>query len=135
MLDAYRELIDELLGTPRAVKTVELTDEAAERRLRELAIADADLLVALQRMTREDTPLLSARPDTGGEPAVIARTLDDSVTAFDMMRGELVSLLMNLTLKDWEAEGIDDDGQTTTIADLVERHVELDEAVRADLGV
>lgn len=135
MLDAYRDLIDELLGTPTAVKQAPLADEQASSRLRELAIADADLLIALQRMTREDTPLLSAKPDTGGEPAADARSTQDPATTFDVMRGELVSLLMNLTLKDWEAKGIDDDGQMTTVADLVERHVELDEAVRADLGV
>ena len=146
MLDAYRDLIDDLIDAPTAIKRHPPTGEAAAARLRALIAADTQALADLLRLTRENAPVLSAPPEpetaTGvvplADPGLVpdvdpASGPDELIAAFDTARGELVSLLMNLTLKDWEATGIDTDGAEITVADLVERHVELDETIRAEL--
>jgi hypothetical protein len=48
----------------------------------------------------------------------------------DVARGDLVSLLMNLNLKDWERAAIDEHEGEVTLAEEVERHVEFDETHR-----
>lgn len=147
MLDAYRDLIDDLIGAPTAIKRRPPAGAAAAARLRELIDADTQALADLLRFTREDSPVLSAPPDPEEAAGVVpladpdlvpdvdpASHPDELIAAFDTARGELVSLLMNLTLKDWEATGIDTDGAEISVAELVERHVELDETIRAELG-
>lgn len=130
MLDAYRDLIDDLIGAPTEIKRRPPAGDAAGR-LRELIDADNQALIHLQQMTRTGAPLLKPVPPITAPDESDPATLVD---AFDTARGELVSLLMNLTLKDWEATGIDTDGAEITVADLVERHVELDETIRAALA-
>lgn len=132
MLDNYRDLIDELLGTPAAFRA--LNDDAGPDALPAEVVAligelrDRDLMVheRIQTMLRERNPHLRALTDptqpTGG--------LEDAATAlqeFDAARGELVSLLMNLTLKDWERTATHEVDGEITLADEVERHVEFDE--------
>ena len=147
MLDAYRDLIDDLIGTPTAIKQNPPSDATASARLRALIAADTQALADLLRLTRENSPVLSAPPDPETAAGVVPLADPDLVpdvdptsdpdaliAAFDTARGELVSLLMNLTLKGWEATGIDTDGAVISVADLVERHVELDETIRAELA-
>jgi hypothetical protein len=45
-------------------------------------------------------------------------------------RGDLVSLLINLSLKDWERSAIHPDRGEIVLADEIEAHVEFDEAQR-----
>lgn len=135
MLDNYRDLIDELLGAPTALRGLvgdtarDLPAEAA-RLLAELRDRDTAVLARLQTMTRErDAYLPTVAPSGVAVP-------DDGETLlgeFDTARGELVSLLMNLTLRDWERTAIDEAAGEITVADEVERHVEFDEAQRARL--
>jgi len=130
MLDAYRDLIDDLIDAPTEIKQRPPAGEAAGH-LRELIDADNQALIQLQQLTRTRSPLLKPVPPITAAGETDPATLVD---AFDTARGELVSLLMNLTLKDWEATGIDTDGAEISVADLVERHVELDETIRAELN-
>jgi hypothetical protein len=133
MLDAYRDLIDELLGTPSAIRTHLGQDGAAglspqaKQLAAELRDRDRAVLARLQAITREESPYLSAfRP---GPPL----SVDDPSMLLDEMelaRGDLVSLLMNLALKDWERPAIDETEGEITLVDEVERHVEFDEAHR-----
>ena len=51
----------------------------------------------------------------------------------EVARGDLVSLLINLSLKDWTRGAIDETGSEITLADEVERHVEFDERQRRQL--
>ncbi len=63
----------------------------------------------------------------------VDQPLDDALARFDTNRGELVSLLMNLTLKDWERPATHEIEGEITIADEVETHVEFDEDIRAKI--
>lgn len=140
MLDAYRDLIDELLGAPSEVRslvanaTVPL-DPAAAALVAEMRDRDRAVTVRLNAILREPDALLAAQvTDPAGPPA----SPDDLVAGMDSARGELVSLLMNLTLKDWERTATHEIDGEITLADEVERHVEFDEAqlrrIRAALG-
>ena len=138
MLDNYRDLIDELLATPSTLRTLlggegKPSPEVA-RLIAELRDRDAAVLDRLQRMTREREPYL--RPLASAEPTIPA-SRDELLQSFDAERSELVSLLMNLTLRDWERIGHEPNGEIR-LADEVERHVEFDEdhvaQIRAALG-
>jgi hypothetical protein len=137
MLDNYQDLIDELLSAPKLIRATIAAHggEAPPEVLGLIALlADRDAIVLerLNRMRRESNVHLRAlaRLDDA-EPRATDLPLDDALKAFDTNRGELVSLLMNLTLKDWERVATHEIEGEVTIADEVELHVESDEAVRA----
>lgn len=129
MLDNYRDLIDELLGTPSALRElVDQTDQPlptdAARLIAELRDRDQLVLQRLQTFTREANPHLRDLQ----MPDVSLPTDEEALLAeFDTARGELVSLLMNLTLKDWERKAAHGDEGEIALVDEVERHVEFDE--------
>ena len=136
MLDAFRELIDELLSAPAALRGADLattTDDGQRTTLALITERDAALLDRIQTTIRTNTPLLKAPPDAPSA-ATLDGTSEELMDRFDTGRGELVSLLMNLTLKDWERTAIDWTGQEISVADDVEQHVEFDEQVRDELG-
>ena len=132
MLDAYRDLIEELTGTPPALRQAldargsAASPEAAaligELRDRDQAVHDR-----LQTMLRQRDPVLRPIP----APVAGETDAEAALAAFNAIRGELVSLLMNLTLRDWERTAIDETGDEVGLADEVERHVEFDEDHRA----
>jgi len=128
MLDAYRELIDELLGSPSAIRAaVEAAGGVSPEGLALIAeMRDRDLLelARLQSILRETDPYLKPIVDATPPPA---GTFEETLDGLDTARGDLVSLLMNLTLKDWERTATDDALGEVTLADEVERHVEFDE--------
>ena len=129
MLDNYRDLLDELLGTPTALRR--LIEERAEpispeaaRLLDELRRRDQAILEQLQEMTRrEEAYLREPRPAGADDGADVPSMLAE----FDSARGELVSLLMNLTLRDWERSAIHETRGETSLVELVEQHVDFDE--------
>ena len=130
MLDSYRELIDELLGSPRVLRDAvagrndEDLPAAASNLLAELRDRDAAVLERVQRMTREPNPHLRAlRP----APAASSEPWPVLLERFESARGDLVSLLMNLTLKDWERTATHEVEGEVTVADEIEQHVEFDE--------
>ncbi len=129
MLDNYRDLIDELLGTPSALRQLlEQQGDAASpeaiRMLAELRRRDEAVLGQLQEMTRRNDAYLRAAL----EPAPADETdVPAELDAFDTARGELVSLLMNLTLRDWERTAIHETEGEVRLVELVEQHVDFDE--------
>ena len=136
MLDAYRDLIDELLGTPSEVRgLVEAKGDAgvppdAHRLIAELRSRDRMVLDQLQTMTRQENPYLDrARQATYAPDEPLPSLLDD----FDLARGDLVSLLINLSLKDWERTAVHETAGEVSLADEVESHVEFDETQRQRL--
>jgi hypothetical protein len=135
MLDAYKDLIDELLETPRAIREA-IADSSGP--LEETRVAkevsnlrDHDLRVldhARTMMQRENAYIEDVLPmGVQGE----LTSLDEALGELDTARGDLVSLLINLSLKDWERTAVLKSGGEVTLSDMVEDHVEFDEAARA----
>jgi hypothetical protein len=132
MLDSFRELIDELLSAPAALRELGMadTDEPEPREaLALLTERDRTVLEQIQLMVRSNDPVLRT-PSTGVADGALSIVSPDLLDTFDTWRGELVSLLMNLTLKDWERTAIDHLGRQVSVADFVETHVEFDEVMR-----
>jgi hypothetical protein len=136
MLDNYRDLIDELLGTPSTLRALvaDRGDQGvpaeAATLLTELRDRDLAVLQRLQTMTRQRDPYLRAIASPVPAPAEDAAVV---LQGFESARGEVVSLLMNLTLRDWERSAIDETEGELTLSEEVERHVEFDEAHLARL--
>jgi hypothetical protein len=136
MLDAYRDLIDDLLSTPSEIRElVEAsgtsdTSPEMKRLVAQVRNRDRAILERVQAITREETPYLPALR--------ISEATDDEDPAalleeMEVARGDLVSLLINLSLKDWTRGAIDETGSEVTLADEIERHVEFDERQRRQL--
>jgi hypothetical protein len=134
MLDNYQDLIDELLGTPKLVRDAISGGNAdALPLINAMRTRDRLVLERLQRIKNQIDPHLKNLPEdveqlAGSEPESDADTL---LSTFEISRGDLVSLLMNLTLRDWERTATTDSGGIITLADEVESHVEFDEDQRA----
>jgi hypothetical protein len=137
MLDNYQDLIDELLSAPKLLRDAIAAHggEAPPEVLAlivQLTLRDDVVLRRLNEMRKATSPHVRPLPALDDLPAPEGDiALDAAIAAFDTNRGELVSLLMNLTLKDWERTATQDTGGTTSLADEVEFHVEFDEEVRA----
>ena len=93
---------------------------------------DRAILERVQAITREETPFLPALR--------ISQATDDEDPAalleeMEVARGDLVSLLINLSLKDWAPGAIDESEGEITLADEIERHVEFDERSGVSFGM
>lgn len=136
MLDAYRDLIDDLLNTPSEIRTLldassgSTTSPEAMRLVAELRNRDRAILERVQAITREETPYLpTVRPSASVDEEDLSALLEE----MEVARGDLVSLLINLSLKDWTRAAIDETEGEITLADEIERHVEFDERQRRQL--
>src|SRR5262245_43941790 len=125
MLEEYQDLIDELLGTPQIVRdAIASGDPAALTLVLAMRARDRLVLERLQRMKNQLDPHLKELPDAHSLVASeSAPDTDDLLSTFETARGDLVSLLMNLTLRDWERTATTDPGGIITVAQEVESHV------------
>jgi hypothetical protein len=136
MLDAYRDLIDDLLSTPTEIRELidvsggSSTSPEAKRLVAELRNRDRAILERVQTMTREETPYLPALRLT---PPADDEDLLALLEEMEVARGDLVSLLINLSLKDWTRGAIDESEGEITLADEIEQHVEFDERQRRQI--
>jgi len=136
MLDAYRDLIDDLLSTPSEIRELieasggSATSPETKRLVAETRNQDRAILERVQAITREETPYLPAMRISQSADEEDLSTL---LAEMEVARGDLVSLLINLSLKDWTRGAIDETGGEITLADEVERHVEYDERQRRQL--
>src|SRR5919107_4348794 len=136
MLDAYRDLIDDLLSTPSEIRElvqapgVSDTSPETKRLVAEIRNRDRAILDRVQAITREETPYLPALrvSESPGE-----EDLSALLEEMERARGDLVSLLINLSLKDWTRGAIDETEGEITLADEIEQHVEFDERQRSQL--
>lgn len=143
MLDSYRDLIDGLLATPTSVRALagqpvpEDLGHDSMTLLRELRIREAVELARIQRVMWErqsrlgaiDIEVRQALNNAGDD--LTGETL---VSEFGIDRGTLVSILINLTLNDWDRPVDDAALGEITFAEEIERHLDWDEDVLKRLG-
>lgn len=137
MLDSYRALIDELLGTPARLRAL-LDNETAPppavlELVDELRSRDDLMLDRLNTMLRTQGAVLAPLTDPGRADDVLTGDPAALLSRFDHARGEIVSLLMNLTIRDWGRTAIGDDGQQTYLSEQVEEHVDYEESQLAKI--
>jgi hypothetical protein len=128
MLDQYRELIDELLGAPGIIRGLAGSGDISPDGAALIAgTRDRDLIMIerLNTIMRSPDPRLGDLKDAAIVGNADGQGLLDTV---DTARGDLVSILMNLTLKDWERTAFHDTDGEISLSEEVERHVDFDEA-------
>ncbi len=143
MLDNYRDLIDGLLETPTTVRAAlgdpvpETLDPETASLLLELRVRESVNLRSIQSIMRHEPVLLLVMEDEPDmralRPATGDPTPEADLASFSHDRSELISLLVNLTLRDWERGVNHDRTGETTLADEVEDHLTWDEAIVAKL--
>lgn len=138
MLDTYHELIDDLSGTPGKLR--EISSEAANAVARSNENWGAPEIIAhlvdIERVYRgrihevlnqDSAYLKAADPDAlAREHDYASRDMAASIEEFSQERGETLSLLFNLALKDWEKTGIHYKHGEVSVEDLVERLIDHD---------
>ncbi|MCX2726997.1 DinB family protein [Thermomicrobium sp. 4228-Ro] len=132
MLHPYQELIDLLAETPRRLTSLlENVDvpsatgtEHFTRVVAHLAAVEALMRERILRMVAQDTPYFRAT-----DLAVVAESVPSLAEALKRLgqeRGETLTTLMTLSLKDWERAAIHETLGEVTVEDLVEELVEHD---------
>lgn len=136
MLDAYRDLIDGLTEESTTLRDLlgepvpdDLNPEAVAL-LKEARAREAVMLARSQKIMRGENVNLRAIEN---EPAVrnsadLTGSPEEILEGLILDRGELVSLLINLNLKDWERKVPHWVLGETTIADEVEEHLTWEES-------
>lgn len=135
MLDSYRELIEGLTNAPAALRA-KLGDPVPDDVDPEIADALRALLaretVELARVrsilhtpTHELRPI--AREPKLNQPPDASITPENALRSFGHERSDLVSLLMNVTLTEWERPVNHQETGETTLADEMEDHLAWDE--------
>lgn len=142
MLDSYRDLIDSLLPTPTSLREAlgtpvrdDISPDQATR-LHELAVREAVNLRRMQATLSREPLMLLAIEDEKELKALGDTTETDpeaDLAAFSHDRSELISVLVNLTLRDWERPIDHDRSGDTTIADEIDAHLTWDEEISAAL--
>jgi hypothetical protein len=111
--------------------------EKATRLIAALTKRDLTETERFHRFLRQSEPHMRALPPAQtviANPPETELSAEEAAAQFDTARGDLVSLLMNMTLRDWERTATHDAGGFLSMAEEVERHVEFDEAMRAALA-
>lgn len=140
MLDSYRDLIDGLLEAPSRMREVlgePVPDDAPAgivAVLREMRAREAATLRRAQSVMRRENATLRAIED---EPEMAALTSDVDLTdtpeallaSFNHYRSEVISLLVNLTLRDWEQPVNHAVLGETVLSEEIEDHLTWDETL------
>jgi hypothetical protein len=137
MLDSYQDLIDGLTETPTTLRDMLGTpvpdDIPAGVRalLAELCSREKVEVRRVQAVMRERKARL--RP-IGYEPEmreleVVEGTPEELLTRFNNERSELISLLVNLTLRDWDQKVDHEELGEITLADEIDDHLTWDEGM------
>ena len=130
MLDSYRDDLDAITGTPVALRTQAEAAGAppagewtAEQVVGHMAVVEQLWFDRLTALVRSSNPTLSAELSPAAT-ALAARVdgadLQTCIDAFNQLRGEVVSLLMGLSLRDWERGGSHPELGEMTVADVVD---------------
>jgi hypothetical protein len=136
MTDAYGEMLDDLSRTTTRIQEMSekygdhpsagaADDWGPARILAHLIDVEKLYRGRMQLILTKETPYLkSANP--AGESDDSPREFRPELEAFAMERGETISLLMNLALKDWERTGIHDEFGELSVEDIAERLIDHD---------
>jgi hypothetical protein len=136
VLDSYRELLDLIVRTPTQLRDAADVAQApasgewgAAQVLAHLATAERLWLGRLNQILQERDALL--RPGRSAElrayeEQLMSGSVADNLSAFNATRGETVSLLMGLSLRDWEKSAMHETRGEMTVADVVEAIVDHD---------
>lgn len=138
MLSSYQDLIEGLTETPGALRDLLGTpvpddlDPAQVALLAELRARERAQLGRVQRVMREQQTYLRA---IEREPEVVEATASEGhhqspealLTAFNDGRSELIALLMNLTLRDWERSVNHEQAGEVTLSEEIDAHLTWDE--------
>lgn len=140
MLSAYQDLIEGLTETPGMLRELLGTpvpddlDPTKVALLTELSARERAQLGRVQRVMRdrqtylraiEREPALVEAVDAAG--ASSAPAPEGLVTAFNDARSELIALLMNLTLRDWERPVTHEQAGEVTLNEEIDSHLAWDE--------
>lgn len=136
MLDDYRELIDllahalpELRDAASAAGESSGDEWSAAQICGHLASTETLFLSWLNDLTQHNDPLLRA-PNAAyfaEQERLQQQPIDDSLDAFASSRGDTISLLMGLSLRDWERPGVTEEGgSAVTLSQIVEGMVDHD---------
>lgn len=135
MIDAYRDLIDGLTEESTTLRDTlgnPVSDDLpadAVALLKEVCARESAMLTRCQKVSSgesvnlraiENEPVVKQAADLQGTP-------EELLAAFQLDRGELVSLLINLTIKDWERKVPHWVLGETTVAEEVEEHLAWEE--------
>lgn len=137
MLDAYRDLLDGLTEESTTLRDMlgqPVPDDLSPEVVALLKIIrgrESAMFRRAQSVMRKQNVNLRAIEN---EPEVAnavgsTESPEELMSGFVQDRGELVSLLMNLTLKDWEQKVPHYTKGETTLSDEVEEHLDWEEAV------
>ncbi|HMM42777.1 MAG TPA: DinB family protein [Thermomicrobiales bacterium] len=137
MLDDYRELIDLLAHAPQQLQAAaEQAGDPAGEVCGHLAASERLYLGWLNDLLQRADPLLRAPNAThlAEQERLQQQPAADNLAAFNNSRGDTISLLMGLSLRDWERAGIlEEEGREVTLAELVEELVDRDAGHLAQL--
>lgn len=137
MLDDYRELIDLLAHAPQQMQAAaKLAGDPAAETCGHLAASERLYLGWLNDLLQRADPLLRApnAAHLAEQERLQQQPAADSLAAFNNSRGDTISLLMGLSLRDWERTGIlEEAGREVTLAELVEDLVDRDAGHLAQL--
>lgn len=128
-LDNYRELIDELAGFSTELRAAVASAGAppegewdAAQIVAHIRAGDEFWLQRLNLMMTEREPFLpefgSAADDRMAE--LLKNSIDDNLDHFSEVRGQIVSMLMSMTLGDWDRTGNHELYGEQSITDTVE---------------
>ena len=128
-LDNYRELIDELASFSVELRAAVASagpppegEWGADQIVAHILTGDEFWLERLNLLLSEDGPFLpefgSAADDRTAE--LLNDSIDDNLDRFGDVRGQIVSMLMSMTLGDWDRAGTHELHGQQTITDTVE---------------
>jgi hypothetical protein len=135
MLDAYRDLIDGLTQESTTLRSM-LGDPVPDDMSPELLAALKEIRGREAAMFRRAQSIMRGESvnlrEIANEPEVrnaseLPGSPEEQMQAFLLDRGELVSLLINLTLKDWERKVPHYTLGETTLSDEIETHLTWEE--------
>ncbi|HUG14143.1 MAG TPA: DinB family protein [Thermomicrobiales bacterium] len=135
MLESYRELLDLLAQAPMKLRAA--ADAAGDPPAGEWSAAQVMAhMAAAEKLWFDRLNAIMHSPDPvlkppGGEIAAMQERLmgssvENNIEEFNSLRGETVSLLMGLSLRDWDKSGIHETRGEMSIADVVEGAIDHD---------